>query len=82
MPKERYEEAVEWLADTIYGTVFDPKRYATSQNCPWEKTRSYKPLHRLQTMVEKSLRELPTCLEDPMAMAGAATAQLSVLPQS
>ena len=33
-------------------------------------------------MVEKSLRELPTCLEDPMVMAGAATTQLSLLPQS
>lgn len=43
---------------------------------------SYTLLHRLQTMIEKSLREVPTCLEDPMGMADAATTQLSVLPQS
>ncbi|GAA5981277.1 hypothetical protein JCM10908_004050 [Rhodotorula pacifica] len=26
VPKDKYEEAVAWLADTIYGTTFDPER--------------------------------------------------------
>ncbi|GAA5882625.1 hypothetical protein JCM3774_005663 [Rhodotorula dairenensis] len=28
VPKEKYGDAVEWLADTIYGTTFDPDRLA------------------------------------------------------
>lgn len=31
VPAERYEEAVSWLADTIYGTRFDRKRYVAAR---------------------------------------------------